>query len=231
VKVELGAASAAHPTLRALAVRVRQGDEAWTTLPGFASTDGATVLLGELRPLAEPIATFRRKLLAARPRVRGEGKLTVTEFLDFQCERCKRRTPEARRAAAALGGTVEVRFLPLVKQHEWSFAAAECAAALAEAGPAAFLEYEDAVFARSETMSAAAARELARDVAEAANGKAAFETALSSGRARQRVLQDIELASRLGVHGTPSFVLDGKVVPGERGYLENALMQKYGTGR
>jgi protein-disulfide isomerase len=192
------------------------------------------VLLGELRPIAEPIAVFRRKLLSARPGVRaenGSGTFTVTEFLDFQCERCKRRTPEARRAAAALGGTVEVRFLPLVKQHEWAFAAAECAAALAETGPAAFQKYEEAVFARSETMSAAAARELAGDMAEAANVRPAFEKALSSGRARGRVLADIELASRLGVHGTPSFVLDGKLVPGERGYLENAVMRKYGAGR
>jgi hypothetical protein len=234
VKLELAAPASGHAraNLRPIVVRALQGEDAWTALPGFVSTDGATVLLGELRPLSEPIVSWRTKLLASRPGVRAEpGAFAVTEFLDFQCERCKRRTPEARRAAAALGGTVEVRFLPLVKQHEWSFAAAECAAALAEAAPAAFLRYEEAVFGRFESMSAAAARELAGDMAEASKAKAAYEAALSSGRARDRVLRDIELASRLGIHGTPSFVLDWKLVPGERGYLENALMQVYGPGR
>jgi hypothetical protein len=226
-RVEAAAAAPgrARANLRPIVVRGRQEEDAWIAMPGFVSTDGATVLLGELRPLSEPIVSWRAKLLASRPGVRAEpGAFAVTEFLDFQCERCKRRTPEARRAAAALGGTVEVRFLPLVKQHEWSFAAAECAAALAEAAPAAFLRYEEAVFARSESMSAAAARELAGDMAEASKAKSLYEAALSSGRARDRVLRDIELASRLGIHGTPSFVLDGKLVPGERGYLENALM-------
>jgi hypothetical protein len=45
------------------------------------------------------------------------------------------------------------------------------------------------------------------------------------------VLADVELASRLGIHGTPAWVLDGKLVPGERGYLENALFLAHGKGK
>lgn len=233
-RVELSPAAGARGVLLPMTVQLRQDENAWSSMPGFVSSDGATVLLGEFRPMAEPIVDWRRKLLAARPGVRADaGAWAVTEFLDFQCERCKRRTPEARRAAASHGGTVESRFLPLVKQHEWSFAAAECAAALAGAGvsgPSLYRRYEEAVFGRFESMSAASAREVAADLAESAGAKAAFESELSSGRARERVLRDLELATRLGIHGTPTFVLDGRIVPGERGYLENALFVLHGKG-
>jgi protein-disulfide isomerase len=241
-RIELVRPDSSRPSLVPIAVHVRQDEEASTTLPGFLSKDGASVLLGEFHRIAEPIAGWRRRLLAERPGIRGgdgdaKGKaapFTLTEFLDFQCERCKRRTPEARKATAELGGTVETRFLPLVKQHDWAFPAAVCAAALAESGPSGpvlYRRYEEAVFGRFEGMSAAAAREIASDLAESAGVKAAYQAALSSGRARDRVVKDIELASRLGIHGTPSFVLDGRLVPGERGYLENALMGMYGPGR
>lgn len=227
-RVELGSAPKSGALLP-LTVSLREAENAIAVFPGFVSADGATVLLGEFRPVSEPLPRWREKLLAARPGVRLEkGRFVATEFLDFQCERCRRRTPEARRAAAAHGGVLEVRFLPLAKQHEWSFAASEVAAALAAAGPDAYRRFEEAVFARMEGMSAPAARELAADIAEAAGARAAFEAELSSGRARDRVLRDIELAMRIGIHGTPAFVLDGELVPGERGYFESALLLSRG---
>ena len=197
------------------------GSATWT---GFVSNDGSTLMLGEFHSLAESPVAFRERLLGQRPGVATErGRFTVTEFLDFQCERCRVRTPDVRRAVAAKGGAVEVRFLPLAKIHDWAFTAAECAAALAAVKPALYRRYEETVFARAEGMSAAAARELASDIAEAAGTGAAFKAELSSGRARNRVLGDIGLAMRLGVTGTPSFLFRGTLLPGEKDLLEAYL--------
>ena len=225
--VSVALSPAPRGALTPLTVKIREDKEgsAFATLAGFVSNDGSTVMLGEFHSLAESPADFRERLLGQRPGIATEhGRFTVTEFLDFQCERCRVRTPDVRRAVAAKGGAVEVRFLPLAKIHDWAFAAAESAAALAGVNPALYRRYEETVFARAEGMSAAAARELATDIAEAAGAGTAFQAEISSGRARGRVLGDIGLSVRLGITGPPAFVLDGRLLPGERGFLENALL-------
>jgi thioredoxin family protein len=227
VPVRLERRGPARGALLPLAIEARLEGETFASRPGFVSSDGASLLIGEFHPLGEGPEAWRKKLLLQSPGVRVEaGSFFVTEFLDFQCERCKRRMPEARAAARQLGGALDVHFLPLVKSHEWAFAAAESAAALAALGPAEYSRYEEMVFARSEGLSASAARQLAADVAEAAGEKERFEAELSSGRARARVVRDVELAGRIGVGGTPAFVLDGRLVPGERGFLERELAMR-----
>jgi protein-disulfide isomerase len=209
-----------------VSIQLDRNGEALGIRGGYVSRDGSTLMLGEFQPLADGPAAFREKLLAQIEGIRTRpGRFTVTEFLDFQCERCRARTPEARRAVEEKGGTVEIRFLPLAKIHEWAFVAAESAAALAGIRPELYLRYEETVFARAEGMSAAAARELAADVAEAAGAREEFAAEISSGRARNRVARDVSLAMRLGVVTTPSFLFRGTVLPGEKGALETFLWE------
>ena len=183
-------------------------------------------MLGEFRPLSESPTAFREKLLGQSAGVRVEpGRFTVTEFMDFQCDRCRVRTPDVRRAVLEKGGTVEIRFLPLVKMHDWAFAAAESAAALAGVKPELYRRYEESVFARAEGMSVAAARELASDIADAAGVREPFAAEIASGRARGRVLRDIGLAMRLGIVATPAFLYRGTLLPGERGLIEDYLWE------
>jgi protein-disulfide isomerase len=228
VRVEL--ANPERGALKPLKILVSQekNGDAFASRAGFVSNDGSTLMLGEFHPLSENPGAFREKLLgqseSVRQRRSGDGApFAVTEFLDFQCERCRVRTPDVRRLVAERGGTVEVRFLPLVRQHAWAFAAAESAAALASAGPELYRRYEESVFARAEGMNAAAARELAADIADAAGAREAYNAEIASGRARGRVLRDISLAQRLGIVGTPSFLFRGTLLPGEKGVLEDYL--------
>ena len=228
--VRVAISGVARGPLRPLRVDIRQRDDALLRREGFASSDGSLIALGEFVPLGESPEAFRRRLLAERPGVRtAGGRFTVTEFLDFQCERCRLRAPEVEKAVAARGGTVEARFLPLVQHHEWAFAAAECAAALAAVDPALYPKYRAAVFARAERFDAQGCRELARDVAESAGVAARYGDEMASGRARDRVLADILLASRLGVSVTPTFVHDGALVSGESGLLETRLFERLGV--
>ncbi len=203
---------------------LRQAENAVATLPGYVSQDGATVLLGEFRPLDGDPAAFREHLLAESPGVRPEkGSFFVTAFLDFQCEKCRQRTPEVREFVGKRGGALEIRFLPLVKVHNWAFAAAENAAALSNISPSLYLEYEEALFPRAGQMNAAAAREIAIDVAEAAGAREAFAAELSSGRARERVVRDIGLALRLGLNSTPVFFYGGAFLTSEPGIVEGSI--------
>ncbi len=101
VKVELG--SPARGALLPLTISIRQekDSDSFVARTGFVSKDGSTLMLGEFQPLAEAPAAFRERLLGKTEGVRArQGRFTVTEFLDFQCDRCRVRTPDVRRAVA-----------------------------------------------------------------------------------------------------------------------------------
>jgi hypothetical protein len=205
-------------------ISLLQAPNASAKISGFVSRDGAALLIGEFRPLNVNPADYREKVIAESKGVRPpKGTFFVTAFIDFQCERCRQRTPEIRDFVGSRGGGLEIRFLPLVKVHDWSFAAAESAAALSNVSPNLYTKYEEAIFPRAGSMNAAAAREVAADVADAAGARAAFDAELSSGRARDRVVRDIELALRLALVGTPAFFYRGAFLTGENGLAEKAI--------
>lgn len=226
VKLEEGTRKSLLP----IAISIRHAENAVVSIGGFVSEDGASLLLGEFYPLASDAQTVRRRLLAESPGIRtGRGSFSVTEFVDFQCERCRVRAPEVKKAVVERGGAMEVRLLPLTKVHDWAFPAAEYGAALANLDPALYAKYEDALFTREGT-TAPTARQLASDIAEAAGAKEKFEAELSSGRARGRVLRDIRLAMRLGLSGTPSFLHEGNFVSAEPELFEAYLRDKLSPG-
>jgi protein-disulfide isomerase len=214
-----------------LSIEVRQRADAILGRTGYVSNDGSLLAVGEFQSLSETPAAYRRRLLAERPGVRvGSGKFLLTEFLDFQCERCRARAPEIEKAVVSRGGAVEARFLPLVNHHDWAFAAAEQAAALGALDPRLYARYRDAIFARAASMTETGCREIAADLAESAGASERLKEEVTSGRARDRVLSDMRLAMRLGISTTPSFVLDGTLMTSEEGLVESRIFEKYGTG-
>lgn len=227
VPVALAVRSPARGALIPLKVMLRMAEGALPSLSGFVSQDGAAVLLGEFHPLNVPPERWREAALAESPGVRsGKGTFWVTAFIDFQCEKCRVREPQVRRFVAAHGGAVEIRFLPLVKVHDWAFAAAESAAALANVSPALYARYEEAVFPRAGGLSSAAVRELAADVADAAGVREGFDAELTSGRARGRVVSDLELALRLGLNGTPVFFYRGAFLTSDPNGVESYIQAR-----
>ncbi|HTR01921.1 MAG TPA: DsbA family protein [Thermoanaerobaculia bacterium] len=224
--VGIGVKGAALGALIPIAVRIQQAPEAIATLRGFVSQDGASVLLGEFFPLDVAPEVTRAKLLAEVPAAAPPGRkpvFTVTSFIDFQCERCRVRAPQVRDYTFTHGGAFETRFLPLVKIHEWSFAAAESAAALRAVSPPLLDNYERQVFAAASGMNAKGARDLAGDIAESAGVRKAFDAEIASGRARDRVVADIDLALRLGLNGTPVFFFRGAWLTSEPDLVEHYI--------
>jgi protein-disulfide isomerase len=224
VPLKIQVDTSASGDLLPLKLALQQAENATATLPGFVSRDGSTVLLGSFRPFNEDPRKLREKMLSASPGVRArKAAWYVTAFIDLQCERCRVRVPEIRDFAWTHGGATEIRFLPLVKTHDWAFAGAENAAALAAVSPELYERYEQAVAQRAASMSRAAAREVAGDVADAAGVRTAYEAELSSGRARDRVVRDVELALSLGLFGTPAFFFRGAHLTGEAGTAEKFI--------
>jgi hypothetical protein len=231
VQLDVKVDQSAPGELLPLTLSLQQAEGAIAKLPGFVSRDGATVMLGAFRPFGEDPRKLRESLLAASPGVRvGKGSSYVTAFIDLQCERCRKRLPEVRDFTWTHGGAVEIHFLPLVRIHDWSFAAAESAAALANVSPELYDKYEQAVGQRASSMTGAAAREIAADVADAAGARQAFDAELSSGRARDRVVRDVELALSLGLTSTPAFFYRGAHLTGEAGGVEKYVTAELSGG-
>jgi len=216
-----------------LDIRIQQAPGAVATLPGYVSRDGASILLGEFFPFDVSPSAARAKLIADTPGGPAPAKkaaFTVTAFIDFQCERCRVRTPQIRDFVWSRGGRLETRFLPLVKIHDWSYAAAESAAALAAISTQLEDNYERAIFPKASAMNAAAARQLAADVAEAAGSRKAFEEEIASGRDQDRVLADFDLALRLGLNGTPMFFFQGAWLTSEPELAEKTIEARLSSG-
>jgi protein-disulfide isomerase len=210
-------------------VTLRQAIDASASLPGFVSQDGAALLVGEFHPLGIAPEQWREDVLSESQGVRaGKGNFVVTAFIDFQCEKCRQRTPQVRDFVSGRGGTLEIRFLPLAKIHNWAFAAAESASALGGISPALYTRYEDAIFPRAASMTERSARELATDVADAAGVRETYEAEISSGRARDRVMRDVELALRLGLNSTPVFFYRGASLTSDPNLAESYLQSRLG---
>jgi protein-disulfide isomerase len=210
-------------------VSLRQAPNASASRSGFVTQDGAGLLLGEFHPLGTPPEAWRENVLSESAGIRtSKGSFAVTAFIDFQCEKCRLRAPQVRDFVSSRGGTLEVRFLPLVKIHNWAFAAAESAAALGSISPALYASYEEAIFPRAGSMTEAAARELAADVAAAGKAREAYDAEIASGRARDRVLRDVELALRLGLNGTPVFFYRGAFLPSDPNLAESYIQSRLG---
>lgn len=135
------------------------------------------------------------------------GKVVVVEFSDFQCPACGHAEPTVQAMQRQLGDDVELvwKNLPLDDMHP--FARLAAAAALAAGAQGQFWPMHDKLFAHQRSLDRASlerfAHELHLDVAR-------FKQALDSRAYRARVDEDVALAEKLGVSGTPTFFVDGE---------------------
>lgn len=157
--------------------------------------------------------------------------VTMVELSDFQCSFCRKfwaeTLPRLKEAYIKKG---EVRF---VYQHfailgEPSFAAAQAAECASEQEK--FWPYHDKLFesqgglAFTDAKLKRYARELGLDVG-------AFTQCLDSRKYRQKVEEETGLGLQLGARGTPTFFLNGRMLPGAQPFevfqaaIEEALAQ------
>jgi protein-disulfide isomerase len=143
----------------------------------------------------------------------ADAPLTVVVFSDFQCPYCARARLVVSDLRALFPGSVRVvwRNLPLLR-HPMAHQAAEAAMEVrAQAGDEAFWRYHDLLFAHQAELSR---ESLVRDARAVGVDVIRFEQSLDEGAQRAAVDGDVALAERLGIDGTPAFVLNGTAVVG-----------------
>ncbi len=144
----------------------------------------------------------------------ADAPITIVEFSDFQCAFCRKFWKETLpKIEAAYINTGKVRFvyrhlIALGPLSEQAAHGAECAQ---EQGK--FWPYHDLLFERTGPLAFTQgklkeyARELGLD-------GGAFDACMASGRHKDRIRRETEVARYLGATGTPTFLINGQLLIG-----------------
>ncbi|MEO1086720.1 MAG: thioredoxin domain-containing protein, partial [Acidobacteriota bacterium] len=148
---------------------------------------------------------------AGRAPIRGAASapVTLTIFSDFQCPGCRGIEPVIDSVREAYGEKLNVVFrqFPLTSIHPEAFQAAEAALCAGDQGK--FWEMHASLFADQRSL---ARTDLDRRATELALDASAFGTCLDDGAKKTQVEDDMSLGRRIGVGGTPTIYINGRVV-------------------
>jgi protein-disulfide isomerase len=139
------------------------------------------------------------------------ASVTIVEFTDFHCPFCKRAQPTVAEVLAKFGDKVRHvhRDFPIERLHPQAPPAHVAARCADEQGK--FWAYHDKLFAGPAQANPEQLKGYAGDVGL---DVAAFERCLSSDKYQAAVQKDIDEGRRLGVTGTPTFFINGRVLVG-----------------
>lgn len=160
---------------------------------------------------------------------KADSPVTITEFVDFQCEACYGYYPYVKEAKERYKDQVrfQVRYFPISSSHNFAIQSARTAEAAARQGK--FWEMHDKLFEGQkqweQTKDPASyfdgyAKEIGLDMAK-------FKTDFASSDVNAVVNKDLSDVQALGGTGTPTFVINGKKVenPGSTTEAVNKMIE------
>ena len=161
-------------------------------------------MIVELAPPKAEVALKNTPLQGSR-----NAPVLVVEFADYECPYCQKVNPELKRLQQEFGSKMAVAFkdFPL-PMHPDAPKAAEAARCAGQQGK--FWEFHDLLF-DSKQIGAAAVKQHARTLKL---DTASFDKCLDSGQEAPAVQSDLAEAKHLGLSGTPSFFINGRVFSG-----------------
>ncbi len=152
------------------------------------------------------------------------NKIVLLEFSDFQCPFCAGAEPTVKQFIAQHADRVTLvyKHFPLSQIHPQAAPAAQ--AAWAAQQQEKFWEYHDALFDQQnrlgENLYVAIAEDLSLDLEQ-------FNRDRNSPAAKAAINEDLELAQKVGIRGTPFFALNGQALslPLQISAMEEILAQ------
>lgn len=184
------------------------------------------------RNVAQARASYRRELLdRAGARVRLEpprskvvvpaaapaqgpeqAPITIVQFSDYQCPYCQRSEGAVQDVLSRYSGKIRLvhRDFPL-EGHTRAFPTSRAAYCAGEQGR--FWEYHRGIFLKPSDLSD---EDLKRRAGELGLDAAAFGTCLASDRHDATIRGAFEQGVSLGVTGTPTFFINGRLLVGAR---------------
>lgn len=141
-----------------------------------------------------------------------DGDVTLVEFIDYRCGYCKKAHSEVKQVLEQDGNIrYIVKEFPILGPD--SVSAGRMALAALKLDPSKYAELNDQLMSYDGTLNEQAAYRIARDVGYDIS---ALKEAANAPEIEEQVKQTYELADRLGIQGTPGFVIGDQLV---RGYV------------
>lgn len=183
----------------------------------------------EAAELSEPIVLLPGNSFARGPE---NAPVVIYQFSDFQCPFSARVEPVVSEIEKRYGDKVRIVFKNYPLQfHKDAELAAEAALAAAEQGK--FIEMRDSMFKFQNNLSRQALEEFAK---WAGLDLEKFKQALDSHQFSEQVSREIEEGKKAGIHGTPSFVINGRLLVGAKSIdefksvIDDALLNTKNAG-
>jgi protein-disulfide isomerase len=154
-----------------------------------------------------------------------KGAITLVEFFDYNCGYCKRAVADMM---ALLDANPDLRIV--MKEYpilaEGSVEAARISVALKDTDPTHYLAFHQELFSRPGVANGAKALEVAEDLGIDVDK---LKKAAGATNVTDNIKEVHQLADKLGISGTPSYVIGMELVPGALGF--DALQQKVAAVR
>lgn len=142
-----------------------------------------------------------------------QGDVTIVEFMDYRCGYCRRAVPEVASLLQSDGNIrLIVKEFPILGEASMISSRFAIATRLV-AGDEAYEQVHDALLSLEGEMSDVALRRLADGLGIEADPILAK---MDSEEVTREIAANRDLAQRLQINGTPTFVLEGQML---RGYL------------
>ena len=137
--------------------------------------------------------------------------VTIVEFEDFQCPFCKKANETLERVLVRYKDKVRMvhRDFPLQPLHPAAWSAHEAGRCAEEQGK--FWEFRDLLY---KNAPAASPEQLNSYASQLGMNPSEFKKCLDSGKFKAAVKKDEEDGERIGVQGTPSFFINGRLLSG-----------------
>lgn len=135
-----------------------------------------------------------------------KGKVVIVEFVDYQCPVCARMEPLMARLDHQFPNKIRrvVRHLPIESIHPQAMVSAKAVECAREQG--ATRRMHDLLFATQTSMKSIAFDTLGGSIG--ISNPVTFSTCMNR-EVHTRIRRDMDLASSLGISGTPTVVVDG----------------------
>ena len=142
------------------------------------------------------------------------GPITLVEFFDYNCGYCRRALSDMTALIEANPDLrVVLKEFPILSES--SVEAARISVAVKEKAPESYLKFHQELFSRPGQASGAKALQIARDIGLDAKAL----TAAANGKEVTEGLQEVQsMAQKLGITGTPSYIIGRELVPGAAGF-------------
>jgi protein-disulfide isomerase len=189
------------------------------TLPLLISNDSKYIILGEILDTSvDPLKETMSKISLKDVPVKGKktANVTVVEYSDFQCPFCKRGSQMLPQILQEYDGKIKLMYkqfpLPI---HNWAKDAAIASLCAQEQGNDKFWEFHDLLFENQKNIKVESSKEEFEGFAKKIGlNENEFNKCLGSPDIAKRLQADIDEAKSIGVSSTPTFVVNGRIVPG-----------------